>query len=119
MPERSEKLRRRAIVQALRVTEDAQAQARRPLEKGVLRQLLPYLEGQLLVGSADGDPLCRCDHTHAKTRQFLEQRGVWTDSLPQWLAEYGGFCDCEVMYNVFDHWDTRRLREPAAGGDDA
>ena len=111
MPARLEKQRRRAIVKALRVVEHAAAEAARPLEKRVLRELLPYLEDALLIRATDGSILTPCDHTLKLTENFLRSRELWSNDLPKWFAEYGGFCDCEVMYNVFDYWDNDRLRE--------
>lgn len=112
MPARLEKQRRRAIVKTLRVVEHAAAEAKRPLEKRVLLELLPYLEEALLIRAPDGRILSRCDHTLKLTENFLRSRALWNDDLPKWLAEYGGFCDCEVMYNVFDYWHNDRLRGP-------
>lgn len=46
-----------------------------------------------------------CDHTNQHTRNILR-----TMKLPNieivitWLQEYGGYCDCEVLWNVEDHF---------------
>jgi hypothetical protein len=29
-------------------------------------------------------------------------------SLLAWLAENGGYCDCEVAGNAADHWEQNR-----------
>ena len=112
MPQPVEKKRRRFIVKTLRATEHAAAEERRPLEKRVLRELLPYLEGALLTRAPDGQIPSRCDHTLKLTEDFLRSRALWNDDLTAWFAEYGGFCDCEVMYNIFDYWHDDRLCEP-------
>lgn len=41
-----------------------------------------------------------CDHTLRETIEFLQQRGLDVERVVDWLHEYGGFCDCEVIYNV-------------------
>jgi hypothetical protein len=41
-----------------------------------------------------------CDHTLRETAEFLQKRGLDVERVVGWLHEYGGFCDCEVIYNV-------------------
>jgi hypothetical protein len=41
-----------------------------------------------------------CDHTLRETTEFLRARGLDVERVVAWLREYGGFCDCEVIYNV-------------------
>jgi hypothetical protein len=41
-----------------------------------------------------------CDHTFRETTAFLEARGLDVERVIAWLREHGGFCDCEVIYNV-------------------
>lgn len=45
-----------------------------------------------------------CDHSHRETIQFLEQRKLPVEQTVAWLKANGGFCDCEVIYNVTDEW---------------
>jgi Protein of unknown function (DUF2695) len=111
MAKGAEKRRRRSIVHALNERAHADAEARRPSGKPVLRDLLAHLEAQLLVRTPEGHVATRCDRTLTLTKAFLRQGGVWNDSLIDWFAEYGGFCDCEVMYNVFDYWTPERLSD--------
>jgi hypothetical protein len=111
MPGKEEKKRRREIRRSIRVHEHAQAEARRPLEKRVLRDLLDHLEKNVFVELEDGQPYARCDHTLKHTKKFLLEIGVWQDELSQWFGENGGFCDCEVVYNVFEYWTSERLVE--------
>jgi hypothetical protein len=111
MAKGAEKRRRESLLQGLREKAHANAEARRPLGKPVLRDLLVHLEATLPVRTAEGHMATRCDRTLTLTKAFLLQRGVWNDSLTEWLSEYGGFCDCEVMYNVFDYWTPERLAD--------
>jgi hypothetical protein len=57
------------------------------------------------------EPAVLCDHTLKHTKKFLQEAGVWQDELVEWLGEYGGYCDCEVVYNVFEFWTPERLAE--------
>jgi uncharacterized protein YktB (UPF0637 family) len=111
MPVKEEKKRRREIVKSIRAHEHTQAEARRPLERRVLRELLDHLERNVFVELEVGQPYVRCDHTLKHTKKFLQDIGVWQDELAQWFGEYGGFCDCEIVYNVFEYWTSERLAE--------
>ncbi|KAF1699784.1 DUF2695 domain-containing protein [Pseudoxanthomonas suwonensis] len=46
-----------------------------------------------------------CDHSLRFTRQFLASRGIEPDRVLPWLEEHGGYCDCEVLANVEEHWE--------------
>jgi len=111
MPSKQEKKRLRDIVRSVRAYERAQAEARRPLEKRVLRGLLAHLERSVFVQLEDGQSDVRCDHTLKRTKKYFQDIGVWQDELTEWFGEYGGYCDCEVVYNVFDYWTPERLAE--------
>ncbi|WP_435522903.1 DUF2695 domain-containing protein [Chryseobacterium indoltheticum] len=42
-----------------------------------------------------------CDDHLTLTKQFLATNQVENgDEIENWLNENGGFCDCEVLYNV-------------------
>jgi hypothetical protein len=111
MPGKEEKKRRREIVKSIWAHEHSQAEDRRPLEKRVLRELLYHLEQIVFVCFENGHIEVRCDHTLKHTKKYLQDAGVWQDGLAEWLAEYGGYCDCEVAYNFFDYWTPERLAE--------
>jgi putative GTP pyrophosphokinase len=56
-----------------------------------------------LVGSLQGEAsgALKCEGNLDQTRAFLSAvRGVDVDAVVQWLEEFGGYCDCEVIYNV-------------------
>src|SRR5690349_10843967 len=84
-----------------------------PMSHQDLRDLFDHLDRQ------DAPP---CDHTLRETLDFLRQRGLDADRVVPWLEEHGGFCDCEVIYNVDDKfgeivgrceskWRTSQWRE--------
>jgi len=64
-----------------------------PLDISTLKDLLTYL---------NKDPAPPCKHTHRETIEFLESRNIDPATVIPWLQNHGGFCDCEVIYNVYD-----------------
>ena len=64
-----------------------------PIPQQELRGLLDYLDRE------NPPP---CDHTLRETVVFLRKRGLDVDLVVGWLREYGGYCDCEVIFNVDD-----------------
>jgi hypothetical protein len=62
-----------------------------PMSHGDLRDLFKYL------GRPSAPP---CDTTLRSTIEFLRTRGLDVERVIPWLHEYGGYCDCEVIYNV-------------------
>lgn len=63
-----------------------------PLSPRQLNSLLDYLEANLKF----------CDHTTKLTDIFLHVEKLDKDSVLPWLADHGGYCDCEVLYNLED-----------------
>jgi hypothetical protein len=64
-----------------------------PMPQQDLRDLFDYLD-------REGAP--PCDHTFRETVGFLQKRGLDVERVVAWLREYGGYCDCEVIFNVDD-----------------
>jgi hypothetical protein len=73
--------------------------------------LLEHLESELFERRDESGPINRCDHSLGLTRKYLARLELWDDGLVEWFGEYGGFCDCEVAFNVFDYWTPERLAE--------
>ena len=92
---KAEKDRRRAIRRDLKGRERAQFITSIPASKADIRDLLDYLD------SSD-EP---CDHSLSHTLGFIRERGLPEQKVVAWLEEYGGYCDCEVIFNVEDAWD--------------
>jgi hypothetical protein len=110
MPNKAEKARRRAIVQEISAREYAQAYAQKPITDHVLLELFKYLDGALFQRQ-NGTIVTRCDHTFKRCREFLAEAGiVEIDTVCEWFGEYGGYCDCEVAYNVADYWNEKLRR---------
>ncbi|MCP4986377.1 MAG: DUF2695 domain-containing protein [Colwellia sp.] len=47
-----------------------------------------------------------CDHTPKITKAFLESKNLNIKKILPWLEEYGGYCDCEVLANVEESWES-------------
>jgi hypothetical protein len=43
-----------------------------------------------------------CDNTLRHAQTFLAGQALDAASVTAWLKEEGGYCDCEVLYNVAD-----------------
>jgi hypothetical protein len=49
-----------------------------------------------------------CDNTLRATRVWLAGRQSDAAVVLGWLAEHGGYCDCEVVANAGDHYEQTR-----------
>ena len=71
-----------------------------PMSPEQLHLLLNFLNGQLKA----------CDHTTKLTAIFLHVEKLDKQAVLSWLADHGGYCDCEVLANLDDL--DRELRPP-------
>jgi hypothetical protein len=74
-----------------------------------LWQLCEYLEGPQGCNFVDdpGSPegiSWDCDGTLRLTRRWLEQHHLPVEPNVAALEACGGWCDCEVVFNVVDSW---------------
>lgn len=97
MPEKAEKLRRKAITRELAASKRAEAERELPMSLVQLRGLFSALDQALIEG---------CDHTLRFTNEYLRTNKLSSESVVPWLHQHGGFCDCEVFANVGDEWDS-------------
>ncbi|RYG59044.1 DUF2695 domain-containing protein [archaeon] len=55
--------------------------------------LFDYLDGELSQKD--------CDDTNSLTAKFIEQHSISNGKgILKWLADKGGYCDCEILANV-------------------
>ena len=66
-----------------------------PLSKTDLKALFDWLDETADQG---------CDGTLRWTRHFLHAHGLPEGAIVDWLMDYGGGCDCEVLANVEEAW---------------
>jgi hypothetical protein len=57
-------------------------------------------------------PIQGCDHSRRLTQAWLVSRGHDVEGVFAWLDEHGGFCDCEALANVEQHFDEVRTASP-------
>jgi Protein of unknown function (DUF2695) len=85
-----DKHERKALLKRWKHAEQAERIAGMPITPVQLHQLLDYLDNNL--GS--------CDHTTRLTATYLAKENWDGAKVLKWLAEQGGYCDCEVLANV-------------------
>jgi hypothetical protein len=105
MPSPKEKQKHKSIRRQLAQEAKSKANQQRPISLEHLHGLFDFLDSQF-----EHQP---CDHSLRITREFLVAQGLDPDKITPWLGEYGGFCDCEVLANVEEHWPSRLGRRDA------
>lgn len=63
-----------------------------PFEKEKFEELFDYLDEYSEENS--------CDHTNKATISFLEKNNLPVEKSLEWMKEYWGYCDCEILANV-------------------
>jgi hypothetical protein len=94
---KEEKRRRAALVQAMVAEDTAKAIEEMPISLAHLGQLFDHLDVELENG---------CDHTPRITTAFLTSNGLNPEIILPWLHDQGGFCDCEILANVEESWES-------------
>jgi hypothetical protein len=61
---------------------------------------IPHADLKALFDYLDRENPPPCDHTLRETVQFLQTKKLSVERVVPWLREHGGYCDCEVIYNV-------------------
>jgi hypothetical protein len=82
----------------------AKLKAWRKQQERELRDSIPMPESDLrdLFVLLDREDAPTCDHTLRETMMFLKERSLDVEKIVSWLQSHGGYCDCEVIYNVQD-----------------
>ena len=79
-------------------------------QRNTTRQTFPLPEVELasMFNAVDAAVLRDgCIHTLRATTVWLAQRPE-ASAVIAWLAENGGYCDCEVVANAADHFEQNR-----------
>lgn len=71
-----------------------------PLSNALLESLFESVETRV---DSEG-----CNHTYRFTSGWLSDHQLPSIPVLDWLAEHGGFCDCEVVANARDHWEQNK-----------
>lgn len=70
-----------------------------PVAEEQLRTLFEFIDETAHTPDADGN-MPGCDHTFRFTTQWAARNNLDPIDLYQFLNAHGGFCDCEVCFNV-------------------
>jgi malonyl CoA-acyl carrier protein transacylase len=93
MPDKSEKQRRKELLDAMKTKSREEFIKNLPMGIEKFKRLFDYLDEEL----SEND----CDDTNKLTRDFLEKNGQQNiETVLEWLADHGGYCDCEILANV-------------------
>jgi hypothetical protein len=93
MPDKSEKERRKQIMDDLKKKADQEFESSLPMDRESFHKLFDYLDTELTDKN--------CDDTNSLTRTYLLQSNIQNvDEVLEWLAEHGGYCDREILANV-------------------
>jgi hypothetical protein len=49
-----------------------------------------------------------CDHSLRFTERWIADNKQKREPMLAWLKDNGGFCDCEVAANTYEHWEQNR-----------
>ncbi|WP_218398571.1 DUF2695 domain-containing protein [Alteromonas lipotrueae] len=47
----------------------------------------------------------RFNHSNKLATEFIQSHELDSDVILPWLAEQGGYCDCEILANVEESWE--------------
>ncbi|UFH33460.1 DUF2695 domain-containing protein [Chryseobacterium sp. C-71] len=98
MPDKTEKESRRQIHRELQEKTKIEFEKSLPISKELFQTLFDFLDEKL----EEND----CDDSFKLTKQFLETNHIMNnEEIESWLQENGGFCDCEVLYNLEEKFE--------------
>ena len=98
MPDKSEKERRKQIKDDLKKRADQVFESSLPMSRDNFKKLFDHLDVYL----TDKD----CHNTNSLTKTFLLQsHNENVDEVFEWLADHGGYCDCEILANVEEQFE--------------
>ncbi|MCX8531879.1 DUF2695 domain-containing protein [Chryseobacterium luquanense] len=98
MPDKEEKARRKQIQKELREKAKIEFEESLPVSREIFQILFDFLDEELEKHD--------CDDSLKLTKLFLETNHIGNiEEVENWLKENGGFCDCEVLYNVEEKFE--------------
>jgi len=99
---RTEKESRKVIRSQLKQQEREQFVGSLPADQALFKRLFDYLDEKLQIG---------CNHTDKLTRDFLATNCDNTEEIIEWLNKHGGFCDCEILWNVEQEFQDMKVHD--------
>lgn len=99
MPDKTEKARRKQIQRELQEKAQVEFEKKLPISRELFQNLFDLLDEVLEKNT--------CDDSLKLTKQFLGSQNIQNiEEVENWLKENGGFCDCEVLYNVEEFFEV-------------
>ena len=96
MAERLDKQKRKELLAAAKVKARLEAQSQFPATNEIIGEFFDMLDHELSQQT--------CDHSLRLSTQWLNENGINIEPFLQWLRDNGGYCDCEALGNVEEHW---------------
>jgi F0F1-type ATP synthase membrane subunit b/b' len=98
MPDKSDKERRKQIMDDLKKKADQEFESNLPMSRDSFQNLFDHLDKELTDKS--------CDDTNSLTKAFLLESNIQNvDEVLEWLTKQGGYCDCEILANVEEQFE--------------
>ncbi|GGH41065.1 hypothetical protein GCM10007423_36610 [Dyadobacter endophyticus] len=95
---KSEKELRKQLKANLRQKAAADFENSLPMSRENFRLLFDFLDDELQNNE--------CDNLLTITITFLQHQNISNpEQVMSWLADHGGYCDCEVLANVEEHFN--------------
>jgi hypothetical protein len=98
MADKTDKDRRKQLLSDLCKKASEEFEKSLPMSRDNFMKLFDYLDTKL---NDKG-----CDDTNRFTKMFLKQIDIVNSkNVLEWLADKGGYCDCEILANVEEQFD--------------
>ena len=98
MPSPEETARRKAMKNAARADERDRVRQSLPLPPERMKELFDFVDEKLSAGE--------CDNSLRYTISFLDIHQFNAEPVIQWLQDAGGYCDCEVIMNAEEKFES-------------
>ena len=90
-----DKKKRKEILEQLAKEKLIEFRQSLPVNENTFSKLFDFLDDELEKHG--------CDHSSSITKTFLQKNGISNIiEVTEWLAQNGGYCDCEILANVED-----------------
>ncbi|MDN3691200.1 DUF2695 domain-containing protein [Chryseobacterium tructae] len=97
--DKDEKERRKQFLKELREKKQKEFEQSLPMDREIFENLFDYLDNQLEENN--------CDDTNKLTLEFLVKNKIENiETVLNWFAENGGYCDCEILANVEEKFEN-------------
>lgn len=98
MDKKAEKEHKKALKKQWQLEQQELFDSSLPMTKELFTKLFDALDKHLEENN--------CNHTNTFSRSFLEELKINnTEEVLEWMREHGGYCDCEILYNVEECFD--------------